>query len=1423
MSTNPPPPTNPAAQRGVSIEESVPMEAPANAPPAEAGTQAAQLGSAANPVPAVVVAQGVPLPGQEGQVPHQVPQEDMSSPIPNHYRIKHTELLGSERSFLLQSENGPCPLLAVANVLLLRNKLQLHKDMSSISFDDLVSRIANVMFDANQGGQDDVAQGLEDAVTLLPSLNKGLDVNVKFGSCDGFEFTPELGVFDLLDITLLHGWVVSKDDMSAFPVLGALSYNQAIEKVVTFNDMQAQALEGREDGSTTAEPGAYEDGLIVSQWLDDNKSQMTYDGLSQIMEKLRDNELAVLFRNNHFVTVFKPSPDAEGETHLYALATDIGFGSSSVVWERLDTLDGDTLYYDAQFHRATGQSPASRQALNAAEQDPDYLLALSLQMDDDERARRRPQTYVGPMGVAMVTDRNDGNQQGGRQPQEGERRRKKKFCAIISWSGMQYLFGRRRGSIESLAGSDGVREPEFIAAVHPGLEYISQLSPLNRLVLMLKPPGRSGQLPFDKHQRSVDAATVGRACAPHIRVAAIKQLPETCYSVGYEEAAEYILPLVLARLAADPDPTIRQALLDTVGELAAFLILSDPDQGYSVVVRKLFPIVAKILVEDKSSEVRTKAAAAISTLAVHMRSHDHGETVLTTLLRMSQTPANAAGLGALGDDDNDVQGGQSYGTAATAAVQLMGHLSSTLGPEICSQYIVAQLNSLTEERCPKVRRAVAGSMAEVAAVVGPTLTLTKIYPFFSHLTQDPHWAVRKSAFDSMHLFLMELLRGAGDHDVNGSSPQTDSLLDKAVCELLTAMAEALVSDTSWWVRKAAMLKVGYVIAACGPLMSHKKVFEIVDPLVVQFSDLILSHSSSLSQLSSRDSTSGNKHSEEGTSLGGAELSREVLFHSAFTFAGVARSVLSGPQDPTVLWSERFQRPLQALLYCSDSKVRRPIIASLHFLITSCGDRCQEVFEDCTLAVIQILAAPQGLAEERILLLRDAVEVIVRRLEPKSVLTNRILRVLTTIASATAAASPRSRSSMSLSSMSSRGDDKNITVTDTTGWRQKGELAKTVRKLIRSLGDVEGELEDSVQASSVKSLMTIWLTLLGATTPPISRISAQAAPEVFKCVAIPADMKRRTVAFLVKKFASSKSFSKRHVFVELCKQVLIAALTGDGAAPTRLSGEARYFLTLLATTGHDACVHIRQAVASALSALSPFPASCPDDILEIIHTLQEDDDREVKRCARGITVQSIASRGGHYHGWSLDWALETGYELLPSAPGDDYTIAWVVDGDDHSGHSSPPSPAPQHSSSSSSFDGGTGSSDHGILDDDDDEDELHDTSNSIRKSSLAVDSIHHCDTPRSVPGRHLAGGGASSFYIGAEDSDNDLSEEVPDADDFTVDDCRELDDESVGRLPLPLETSRESTNDIEDVFDQTDWTTATLSPSSRGISFDESPT
>jgi hypothetical protein len=59
---------------------------------------------------------------------------------------------------------------------------------------------------------------------------------------------------------------------------------------------------------------------------------------------LEERTLAVLFRNNHFSTIYKL------EGCIYALATDIGFlREGRVIWEKLDGIKGDTHYCNATF------------------------------------------------------------------------------------------------------------------------------------------------------------------------------------------------------------------------------------------------------------------------------------------------------------------------------------------------------------------------------------------------------------------------------------------------------------------------------------------------------------------------------------------------------------------------------------------------------------------------------------------------------------------------------------------------------------------------------------------------------------------------------------------------------------------------------------------------------------------------------------------------------------------------------------------------------------------------------------------------------------------------------------------------------------------------------------------------------------------
>lgn len=58
----------------------------------------------------------------------------------------------------------------------------------------------------------DLLPQLDAVIKLLPRLQYGLDVNVRFNNVRGFEFTEEMAAFDMTGITLLHGWILDPED-----------------------------------------------------------------------------------------------------------------------------------------------------------------------------------------------------------------------------------------------------------------------------------------------------------------------------------------------------------------------------------------------------------------------------------------------------------------------------------------------------------------------------------------------------------------------------------------------------------------------------------------------------------------------------------------------------------------------------------------------------------------------------------------------------------------------------------------------------------------------------------------------------------------------------------------------------------------------------------------------------------------------------------------------------------------------------------------------------------------------------------------------------------------------------------------------------------------------------------------------------------
>ncbi|KAK7071263.1 Ubiquitin carboxyl-terminal hydrolase MINDY-2 [Halocaridina rubra] len=243
------------------------------------------------------------------------------------HKIKKIKWQDIEVPIITQNNNGPCPLIAIVNVMLLKGQIALPSDRSEISGGELVLVVGNALFDRPRHSlpsemRSHLERNTEDAIRILHKLLTGLDVNVKFSGVRDFEFTGELCVFDLLGITLYHGWVVDPSSEVA-DVIGDLSYNQLTNNIFAWRE---EALKNNNNDLLVK-------AILCEEFMSSSGSQLTIHGLFELGSALEREEIAVLFRNNHFSTVYKRGDQ------LYQLLTDQGFLHENMVWETLNDVD----------------------------------------------------------------------------------------------------------------------------------------------------------------------------------------------------------------------------------------------------------------------------------------------------------------------------------------------------------------------------------------------------------------------------------------------------------------------------------------------------------------------------------------------------------------------------------------------------------------------------------------------------------------------------------------------------------------------------------------------------------------------------------------------------------------------------------------------------------------------------------------------------------------------------------------------------------------------------------------------------------------------------------------------------------------------------------------------------------------------------
>lgn len=297
------------------------------------------------------------------------------------YVIKEIQFRYLRINILLQEWFGPCALLSIANCLLLRGAIDLPRGKPWVSHTALVRilrdyalRINRVPHDATPEVRANIQANVDASIRVLCSstMRRGVLVNPSLTNVSSFEFSGDLGVFDLFRIPLYHGWVVGPDDEPQLrEFFSGRTYNEVQDAICLLQhqyDLSATSAVTREDdeesdndelglrtsASRTSMVGTQEQASQAMAWFARHTSQMTEHGIEELERKMGENELTVLYRDSHFWTLIRH------EGKLYTLMTAAAYSEChNYVFQSVGLRGQTTAAFDGEFGQLPPQIIAS--------------------------------------------------------------------------------------------------------------------------------------------------------------------------------------------------------------------------------------------------------------------------------------------------------------------------------------------------------------------------------------------------------------------------------------------------------------------------------------------------------------------------------------------------------------------------------------------------------------------------------------------------------------------------------------------------------------------------------------------------------------------------------------------------------------------------------------------------------------------------------------------------------------------------------------------------------------------------------------------------------------------------------------------------------------------------------------------------------
>ena len=341
---------------------------------------------------------------------------------------------------LTQNNNGPCPLLALVNALILgateESQAALDDALRSREQVSLGLIIETLMYElvARNADSGEQLPDVDELNAFLMRLRTGMNANPRFVSpktptpnlmdardsvlalpqqernkhkTGTFEATLDMRLYGAFSVPLLHGWLPEPRSAAneAF-TRSAQTYEDA--QALQFGEEELEYKLSR-NGLTPTEQNMWEDIISIKSFFRQYPTQLTPYGMSTVQDALASGSFAIMFRNDHFSTIYKHPQSGQ----LFTLITDSGYADrDEIIWESLvditgsnnEFFSGDFMPVSHSQAQPSNEDPTqinhqqhltvpdgSNAPLSPLEQqeqhDADFAMALQLQEEEQQRQR----------------------------------------------------------------------------------------------------------------------------------------------------------------------------------------------------------------------------------------------------------------------------------------------------------------------------------------------------------------------------------------------------------------------------------------------------------------------------------------------------------------------------------------------------------------------------------------------------------------------------------------------------------------------------------------------------------------------------------------------------------------------------------------------------------------------------------------------------------------------------------------------------------------------------------------------------------------------------------------------------------------------------------------------------------------------------